>query len=149
MDKDSLTINGLHKFSDFWSQCGCAGGCKYPLKGGNCSSENIVYGATVNSGTDTRFYICLCSTQLRIRYANHKNSFKCGIYENYTQLLKYICGLKRSCVDHKIFREVIKRAQPIAQYVDYVFKKQQPLYMYLRIKPAYTKEASLNCLVLI
>ena len=95
-------------------QCGCACGCKHPLKGGNCRSKNIVYRATVKSGAETRFYIGLCSTQFRFRCANHKNSFKGGIYKNDTELSKYVCGLKRSGVDYEISQEVIKRAQPIA-----------------------------------
>ena len=104
----------LNQNSGIQSQCGCAGSCKYNLKGGNCRSENIVYRATVNSGVETRFYVGLCSTQFRFRYANHKKSFKGGIYENDTELSKYVCGLKRSGIDYEISWEVIKRAQPIA-----------------------------------
>ena len=95
-------------------QCSCAGGCKYPLRGGNCRTENIVYRATVKSDLETRFYVGLCSTQFRFRYANHKKSFKGGVYENDTELSKYVCGLKRRDIDHEISWEVIKRAQPIA-----------------------------------
>ena len=104
----------LRQNSNIWSPCGCAGGCKYPLKGGNCRSENIVYRATVNSGAETRFYIGLCSTQFRFRFANHKKSFKGGTYENNTELSTYVGGLKRKDVDFEITWEVIKRAQSIA-----------------------------------
>ena len=55
----------------------CNGTCKYPLKGGNCSSMYIVYKATVNSENETKLYIGLCSTQFR--YANHNKSFEYGI----------------------------------------------------------------------
>ena len=75
---------------------------------------NIVYKATVNSEHETKFYIVLCSTQFRFRYANHKKSFKYGSYENDTELSKYICSLKRKNIDFKIYWKVIKRAQPIA-----------------------------------
>ena len=37
------------------SQCKCACSCKYPLKGDNCRTENIVYMATVNSDLETSF----------------------------------------------------------------------------------------------
>ena len=94
--------------------CKCAGSCKYPLKGSNCRTENIVYRATVNSDFETRFYIGLCSTQVRFRYANHKKSFKDGVYENDPELSKYICSLKRRDIDHEISWEVIKRAQSIS-----------------------------------
>ena len=61
----------LNKNTKNESKRKCAGNCKYPLKGGNCSTENIVYKATVNSDLETRFYIGLCSNQFRFRYANH------------------------------------------------------------------------------
>ena len=62
------------------SQCKCAGSCKYPLKGGNFRSMNIVYKAIVNSEHKTKFYIGLCSIQFRNAY--HKESFKYGINVN-------------------------------------------------------------------
>ena len=71
------------------SQFNCAGSCNYPLKGGNCRSMNIVHKATVNSGHETKFCIDLYSTHFR--YANHK----CGLYENNTEISKYMCSLKR------------------------------------------------------
>ena len=83
-------------------QSNCAGSCKYLLKGGNCRMENIIYKATVNSDLETGFYIGLCSTQFRFRYANHKKSFKGGVYENETELSKYICSLKCRDIDHEI-----------------------------------------------
>ena len=69
----------------------------------------------VENFVETRFYIGLCSTQFRFRYANHKKSFKGGIYENDTELSKYVCELKRNGTDFEISWEVIKRAQPIAE----------------------------------
>ena len=51
---------------------------------------------------------------VRLRYDNHKKSFKGGIYENDTELSKYVCGLKRRGVDYEISWEVKKRAQPKA-----------------------------------
>ena len=84
------------------------------MKGGNFRSENIIYKATVNSELEKKFYIGLCFTQFRFRYANHKNFFKGSVYENETELSKYVCGLKRKNIDFNITWEVIKRAQPIA-----------------------------------
>ena len=37
----------LNKDTKNDGQCKCAGSCKYPLKGGNCRTENIVYRATL------------------------------------------------------------------------------------------------------
>ena len=92
----------LNKDTKTECQCGCAGSCKYPLRGGNCRTENIVYKATVNSNLETRFYVGLCSTQLRFRYANHIKYFKGGVYENETELSKYVCGLKRRDIGYEI-----------------------------------------------
>ena len=47
-------------------------------------------------------------------YRNTKKSFKYCIYENDTELSKYVCSLKHKKIDFKIYWEVIKRAQPIA-----------------------------------
>ena len=50
----------------------------------------------------------------RFGYANHKKSFKGGVYENQTELSKYVCGLKRKNIDLKITLDMKKRAQPVA-----------------------------------
>ena len=132
----------LNKSNSIKNQCNCAGGCKYNLKGGNCRSENIIYKATVNSDLEKKFYIGLCSTQFRFRYANHKKSFKGGVYENETELSKYVCGLKRKNIDFKLTWEVIKRAQPIADGNNPVCRlclKESTAVMY-----ALKKEGCLN-----
>ena len=77
----------------------CAGSCEYNL------NKLLV---------ETKLYVGLCSTQFRFRYANHKKSIKGSIYDNDTELSKYVCGLKHSSIDFEISWEVIKRAQPIA-----------------------------------
>ena len=40
--------------------------------------------------------------------------FEGGVYENDTELLKYVCSLKCRDIDHEISTEMIKRAQPVA-----------------------------------
>ena len=77
-----LFINILNKSNLIQNQFNCVGGCKYDLKGCNCCSENIIYKATVNSDLEKKFYIGLCSTQFRFRYANHKKYFKGCVYKN-------------------------------------------------------------------
>ena len=103
----------LNKSNLIVNQCNCAGSCKY-LKGGYSCSENINYKVTVDSYLEKKFYIGLCSTQFRFRYANHNKSFIGGLYKNKTELSKYVCGLKRKNIDFKIIWEMFKRAQPIA-----------------------------------
>ena len=43
-----------------------------------------------------------------------KKYFKGGLYENETELSKYVCDLKRKNIDFRITWELIKRAQPVA-----------------------------------
>ena len=123
----------LNKSNLIQNQCNCAGGCKYNLKGGNYRSKNIIYKATVNYDLEKKFYIGLCSTQFRFRYADHKKSFKGVVYENDTEILKYICYLKRNNIVFRITWEVTKRAQPIADGSNPVcglyLKNQRPLCM--------------------
>ena len=76
----------LNKSNLIRNKCNCAGGCKNNLKEDNCRSENIIYKAKVNYGLEKKSYIGLCSTQFRFRYANHKKSFKGGVYENEIEL---------------------------------------------------------------
>ena len=66
----------------------CTGSYKYPFKGGNCRTENIVYKATLNYDLQTKVYIGFCSTQFRFRYATYNISLKGGVYETDTQLAK-------------------------------------------------------------
>ena len=96
----------LNRSNLIQNQCNCFGGCKYDLKGGHCRSKNIIYKATVNSDFEKKFYIGLCSTQLRFRYANHKKSFKGGVYENKTEISKYVCGFQRENINFKIIWEL-------------------------------------------
>ena len=91
----------MNKSNIIKNHCNCAGGCKYDIQRGNHRSANIIYKATVNSDVEKKFYIGLCSTQFKFRYANHKKSLKGGVYENETELSKYVCGLKRKNIDFK------------------------------------------------
>ena len=123
-------------------QCNCAGGCKYNLRRGNCHLENIIYKAIVNSDLEKKFYIGLCSTQFRFRYAYHKKSFKGGVYENENELSKYVCDLKLKNIDFRTTWEVIKRARPIANGNNPVCRlclKESTAVMY-----ALKKESCLN-----
>ena len=84
---------------------------------GNYRSENIVYKAIVISELETSFYISFLNS-VKIQIWQPKKYFYCSIYENGTEISKYICGLKRKNIDHKITWDVIKRdistlSQPI------------------------------------
>ena len=68
-------------------------GCKYDLKKSKYRLEDIIYNTSVNSDLEKKLYTGLRSTQFRFRCANYKKSFKDGVYEHETELLKYICNL--------------------------------------------------------
>ena len=80
-----------------------------------------------------------------------KKSIKGGIYENDTELSKYVCGLKHSSIDFEISWEVIKRAQPIADGNSPICRlclKEATAVLYaLKNKTCLNKKASLYCLV--
>ena len=94
------------------------------------------------SYTAPLFFIGLCSTQFKFRYANHKKTFKGGVYENETKLSKYVCVLKRKNIDLKITWEVLKRAQPIANGINLDFKLC--LKKSMAVINSFKKEGCLN-----
>ena len=85
----------------------------------------------IDSEHETKFYISLCSTQFR--YFNHNKHFECGIYENGTELLKYVGNLKWKNIKLKIYFEVIKRTQlvVITQCIDRLYIKEATAVVYL------------------
>ena len=135
------------------TSCSCTGSCKCHLKGGNCRYENIVYkGLRLKQG-----FTSVCA-QLTSRQANHKTSFKCGIYENDTELSKCICRLKWKNIDHKItwqdsnnpiFCFCIKElsavvfAQKDGGRLDTISKKNIYIFLILKITITFSFESML------
>ena len=62
---------------------------KCPLKG-HCQATNIIYEATVNTSKQTVNYIGSTANTFKIRFTNHKASFKNINQRNCTQLSKFI-----------------------------------------------------------
>ena len=52
--------------------CSYKDDCPLP---GKCTSQNIVYQATVKSPNEEKIYIGLTSTTFKTRFSSHKNSF--------------------------------------------------------------------------
>jgi hypothetical protein len=90
--------------------CNCRKKEECPLRG-ECQAAGIVYKATVKTeaGND-RSYIGITGGTFKLRYANHKKSFKHEKYEKETELSKFIWGLKRKGEDFAINWEIVKKS---------------------------------------
>ena len=80
-------------------ECNCLGNTTCPLQG-KCLSRDIVYQATVKTSEKEEKYVGLTATVFKVRYANHKASFKARAKSNSTELSKYIWQLKDSNTDY-------------------------------------------------
>ena len=56
--------------------CDCRSKTTCPIKDQSCRTQNVVYKATVNTPAEVKTYIGLSSTEFKVRYRNHKSSFK-------------------------------------------------------------------------
>ena len=68
-----------------------------PLNG-ECLTSQLVYRATVTNAVneDMKKYIDLADITFKERDSNHKRDFKHQKYRNYTELAKYVWGLKET-----------------------------------------------------
>ena len=73
--------------------CNCRVKTECPLSG-KCQARNIIYEATVSTNNENRKYIGLSEPPFKIRYANHKTSFKHERYRHSTELSKLIWEIK-------------------------------------------------------
>ena len=53
----------------------------------------------------------LTDTDIKSRFANHKQSFRNETYSNQTELSKHVWQLKKAKVDYTIRRKILDRAQ--------------------------------------
>ena len=89
--------------------CNCQKPVDCPLKG-KCMSSDIVYEATVTSDNEIKKYIGSCSTTFKLRYGNHKQSFKNINKKGETELSNYIWQLKNSNTNYKIDWQIITKS---------------------------------------
>ena len=92
-------------------QCNCRKPEDCPLRG-QCLASGIVYRATVTtSGEATAMeYIGSTETEFKLRYANHKASFKHASKANQTELSKHVWQLKQEGISHQIAWEILRHA---------------------------------------
>ena len=79
---------------------------------GKCSSECIVYEATVLSTKQTKVYFGTAEGSFKSRYNNHTKSFRLRDYEHETELSKHIWSLKDSNIEFSIKWHIKSKAIP-------------------------------------
>ena len=84
-----------------------------PLQG-RCLTDNLVYQATVKSGTEEQTYIGLASTTFKLRLGNHKKAFNHEQYRTNTSLSNYVWDLKHAGKDYDVEWDLIGRAKPFS-----------------------------------
>ncbi|PIK52977.1 hypothetical protein BSL78_10131 [Apostichopus japonicus] len=84
--------------------CNCREVDSCPLRG-NCLVNDVIYKATVTSGTNNASYIGLASSEFKKRYNNHTKSFQHDRYKKETELSKHIWQLKEQKAEYSIHWE--------------------------------------------
>ena len=92
--------------------CNCQRPNECPLNG-NCQIKNIVYKAKVSSpGMSDKCYYGVSATAFKLRYTDHKSSFKNEKYKNKSELSKYIWYLKGQNKQFHIAWSIFRKAKP-------------------------------------
>ena len=98
-------------------KCNCINKNQCPLNQ-QCLSTNIVYQANINSNLNNykeKYYIGLCETTFKLRYANHKKSFNHEKYKNNTELSKEYWKIKSENGTPKITWKIIQQSSTYNQ----------------------------------
>ena len=90
--------------------CNCRSKPNCPLQG-KCLVDNLVYQAEVETDKERQTYVGLSSTTFKVRYANHKSSFKNENSKTETTLSKHIWDLKSKGENFEVKFKIIGRAQ--------------------------------------
>lgn len=89
--------------------CNCKQKNQCPLNG-SCLKNNLIYQATVTTGTDTQTYIGLTANIFKTRYNAHMSSFRNNKQKHATELSKFIWHLKDSNKIFNISWKILKHA---------------------------------------
>ena len=90
--------------------CSHRGGNICPLDG-KCKTSNVVYKATVTSGTNIETYTGISEPPFRVRHENHKSDFRHSKNRGKTTLASHIWSLKDQNQDFNVNFEILKRAR--------------------------------------
>ena len=90
--------------------CDCRSKTTCPIKDQSCRTQNVVYKATVNTPAEVKTYIGLSSTEFKVRYRNHKSSFKDPKKKKATALAGYIHKLQENQQHYELTWKIIDKA---------------------------------------
>ena len=104
-------MNGTKAKSGIQRNCNCRSHEECPLQG-SCLTKSIVYKAEVmlKESQEVKQYIGMTANTFKERYNNHKKSFKNPLYQNETELSKYLWKLKETKKEFSVKWSVMKRA---------------------------------------
>ena len=73
---------------------------------------SYISGKSRNRGGRSKTYIGGAATTFKLRWSNHNKSFRSRIYENETELSKYIWQLKDKEIEYNIKWKIIRKSSP-------------------------------------
>ena len=93
-------------------ECNCQRSVNCPLDN-KCLIDSVIYQATVSQPSKEKedIYIGLSADKFKLRWANHKKSFKNETYQYETTLSQHIWDLKRSDIPYNIQWKIIDRGK--------------------------------------
>jgi len=92
-------------------RCKCRDKSKCPLPG-RCTTDKVVYRATVSSGTSVETYVGLTAGEFKDRFYKHDRDFRDPGQKNSTKLSAYIWKLKEEQKTYNIKWDIVTRAMP-------------------------------------
>lgn len=101
------------------TNCNCRKKDECPIRG-TCTTENVVYQATVveEGGTHTETYIGQTKNSFKKRYTLHKSTFKSPKTKNSTTLSSYIWSLKEKNKTFDITWKILSQAKKLESPLD-------------------------------
>ena len=86
-----------------WSTC--------PVDG-ECRRAAVIYKAVVAANSTEKHYIGCSETDFKVRWNNHKSSFKYEAYSDKTRLSQYIWQLKNENADFNVTWKIQRKSKP-------------------------------------
>ena len=91
--------------------CNCRERDNCPLNG-NCLASCIVYKATVTTENKSMNYFGTSDSDFKIRFYNHTKSFRHRVYENDSELSKYLWTLKDRGINYGLRWDIASKCSP-------------------------------------
>ena len=105
---NSKVLKGPQQQADV-PQCNCRRNCPLP---GSCRVKNVVYRATVKSGSEVETYTGLTGQEFKKRHSSHTHDFKYSQKRKSTTLSDHILTLKDRSKNFEVEWKILKNCQP-------------------------------------